>query len=324
MQADRLIALVLLLQARGRVTATAAAAELAVATSTARRDLEALAAAGVPVYAQPGRGGGWQLVGGARTNLSGLTGHESRALFWLIGTAGLAGEETRRAMHKLVRALPATLRDEADRLATSVHHDHATWGDRPGEPPERLEALRDAVVARHVVAVTYRHRSGRRAAYRLSPLGLVAKAGVWYLVADDGRSPRSYRVDRVSDASDTGEAFEPPDGFDLVGWWRAHAEEVERMRSGVVATLRVPSRVVPIILEQLGRYARVVEADGEGVGAVGASAPGAILEVRAHLLVGLAEQLAGWGDRIEVVDPPELRFELARIGADLVAAHGAG
>ena len=115
MRADRLIALLLLLQSRGRVTAATVAAELEVSLATARRDLEALSAAGVPLYVQSGRGGGWQLIGDARTNLSGLSVYESRAVFWLLGTAGLASPQTRLATKKLIRALPESMRDEAER-----------------------------------------------------------------------------------------------------------------------------------------------------------------------------------------------------------------
>lgn len=151
MRADRLIALLLLLQSRGRVTAATVAAELEVSVATARRDLEALSAAGIPVYVQPGRGGGWQLIGDARTNLSGLSAYESRAMFWLLGTAGLASPETRVATMKLIRALPESLRGEAERLATSIHYDHAEWGGHPRESEEGLELLRDAIVQRKIV-----------------------------------------------------------------------------------------------------------------------------------------------------------------------------
>src|SRR6185295_1212996 len=105
MRADRLLATLLLMQSRGRVTAAELAAELEVSIATARRDLEALATAGVPVYPQPGRGGGWQLVGGARTDLSGLSATEARALFLLVGPAAAISPAAKAALRKLVRAL---------------------------------------------------------------------------------------------------------------------------------------------------------------------------------------------------------------------------
>src|SRR2546421_10001460 len=114
MRADRLVATLLLMQSRGRVTATELASELEVSVAPARRDLEALSAAGVPVYPQPGRGGGWSLVGGARTDLSGLTASEARALFLLAGPAAAIAPEVKSALRKLVRALPGTFRADAE------------------------------------------------------------------------------------------------------------------------------------------------------------------------------------------------------------------
>ncbi len=313
MRADRLVALVLLLQSRGRITASRVASELGVSLATARRDLEALAAAGIPVHVQAGRGGGWQLVGGARTNLTGLSGHEARALFWMLGTAGLSDPQTRVATMKLIQALPQSLRAEAERLATSIHYDHAPWGEPPGDPGRDLGLLRDAVVGRRALTGCYTARGGQRRAVRLRPLGLVAKAGAWYLVADGDPGPRPYRVTRLDDLALTDEGFEAPDGFDLAAFWGAHAEEIERERSMIAARLRVPAWVVPHLQQQFGRYCAVLGQDDEG----------ATIEVRAHLLVALAEQLAGWGDRIEVLTPDGLRAELVRLGRDLVRHHGA-
>lgn len=323
MRADRLIALLLLLQSRGRVTALEVAAELEVSLATARRDLEALSAAGIPVYAQPGRGGGWRLVGNATTNLSGLSGPQSRALFWLLGTAGLANPQTRVATMKLIRALPQSLRSEAERLATCVHYDHRAWGEAPSEAADGLDLLREAVVNRRVVRASYTARSAAPRERRLQPLGLVCKAGAWYLVADDGRGPRTFRQARLTEAQLTGETFDSPTDFDLVDYWQAHTRDVEALRSGVAATLRVPTWAVPILRAQFGHHCTVLD-DGmvltEGTGST-AKTRHAVVEVRAHLLTGLAEQLAGWGDRIDVVSPDALRAELHRIGAELTGHH---
>lgn len=313
MRADRLIALLLFLQSRGRVTASQVAAELEVSLATARRDLEALSASGIPIYVQPGRGGGWQLIGGARTNLSGLSGNESRALFWMLGTAGLASPETRVATRKLIQALPQSLRAEAERLGTSIHYDHAAWGERPDEVAADLDRLRDAIVGRRVVVASYTSRDGQQRRRRLKPLGLVAKAGVWYLVADGDHGLRTYRAARLEDVVGTDETFDAPSDLDLTSYWRVQVEQIERSRSDVAATLRVPNGIVPILQKQFGRYCTVL--GGEG----GRSS---IVEVRAHLVAALAEQLAGWGDQVEVIAPVELRLELARIGAELVGWYG--
>ena len=130
MRADRLVATLLLMQARGRVTAAEVAEELEVSVATARRDLEALSAAGIPVYPQPGRGGGWSLVGGARTDLSGLTAAEAQALFLLVGPAAAVAPEVKAALRKLARALPDTFRADAEAAAEAVVIDPARWGER--------------------------------------------------------------------------------------------------------------------------------------------------------------------------------------------------
>src|ERR687897_3134835 len=120
MRADRLVATLLFLQSRGRVTAAEVADELEVSVKTARRDLEALAMAGIPVYSQPGRGGGWSLIGGARTDLSGLTAAEARTLFLVAGPSSAVTPEAKAALRKLVRALPEPFRVTAEAASTAV------------------------------------------------------------------------------------------------------------------------------------------------------------------------------------------------------------
>ena len=156
MRADRLVASLLLMQSRGRVTAAEVAAELGISVATARRDLEALSAAGVPVYPQPGRGGGWQLVGGARTDLSGLTAAEAQALFLLAGPAASTAPEVKSALRKLVRALPSTFRADAEAAADAVLIDSARWGESNKEPPALVRELQTAVVRRRKVRLSYR------------------------------------------------------------------------------------------------------------------------------------------------------------------------
>ena len=145
MRADRLVATLLFLQSRGRATVAEVAAELEVSPRTARRDLEALAMAGVPVYSQAGRGGGWSLVGGARTDLSGLTAAEARALF-LVAGPGAATPEVKAALRKLVRALPETFRASAEAAGGAVIIDASDWDRPPIQPPAHLAALQQAVV----------------------------------------------------------------------------------------------------------------------------------------------------------------------------------
>src|SRR4051794_15104516 len=183
MRADRLVATLLLLQTRRRVTAADVAAELEISERTARRDLEALSAAGIPVYAQPGRGGGWELVGGARTDLSGLTADEARALFQVAGPAAAATPELKAALRKLVRALPEPFRATAQAAASSVVIDAAGWGQvRRVRPPPHLDALQAAVAGGEQVRLGYADREGNSTVRVVHPLGLALKGTVWYLV----------------------------------------------------------------------------------------------------------------------------------------------
>ena len=309
-RADRLIALLLLLQSRGRMTASQVAAELEVSPATARRDLEALSMAGIPVYARPGRGGGWALVGGARTDLTGMSAGEARALSRMLGTAALNDPETRVPTMKLIQALPSSLHDEAERLMTSVHDDRVAWGKSADDATSGLSRLCDAVAQRRVVAASYESKNGERSVRRLLPLGLVNKAGVWYLIADGEHGVRTYRVSRLEDIVVTDEGFDPPSDFDVATYWSTQAEVIEKKRSGIAAVLRVHSSIVPALRHQFGRYVSLIE-EGDV----------SIVEVRAHMLVGLAEKLAGWGDRIDILSPSCLRSELARIGSELVAHY---
>lgn len=313
MRADRLVAILLLIQARGRVTAAEVAAETEVSTSTARRDLEALAASGVPVYPQPGRGGGWALVGGARTDLSGLTASEARALFLLAGPAAAADPPVRSALRKLVRALPETFRAGAEAAADAVVVDPARWGGHGPEASGPAGAVQEAVVARRMITLGYADRRGNATERLVDPWGLVDKDGVWYLVAGTADGRRTFRLDRVTSVAPTERASERPDGFDLGREWARVVDDVERHRSTVTATVRVAARFAPVLRDQWGRHATVLD-DGDPV----------LLRVAAPSAVSIAEQLAGWGARVTVVEPDAVRGELARIGAELVASSRKG
>jgi len=319
MRADRLVAALLLMQARGRVTAAELADQLEVSVATARRDLEALSAAGVPVYPQPGRGGGWSLIGGARTDLSGLSFAEAQALFLLLGPRLSANEaviapEATAALRKLVRALPATFRDDAQAAAEAVVIDPARWGERGRSRPELVQALQAAVVGRRKVRLDYTNRARSRAERLVDPLGLIDKDGVWYLVARTEGGPRTYRVDRIAEVVVTECPAERPAGFELATEWERIVGEVELQRSQLTATVVIDVRFVPVLRDQFGRrHCDVRERLDEGRARVRVAAPTALM---------IAEHLAGWGALIEVIEPPSVQAELARIGAELTARYG--
>ncbi|MFC8527552.1 helix-turn-helix transcriptional regulator [Nocardia sp. NPDC057227] len=311
MRADRLVAVLLLMQTRGRVTAAEIAAELEISVATARRDLEALGRAGVPVYPQPGRNGGWQLVGGARTDLTGLTAGEARALFLLAGPAAGGVPEGRSALRKLVRALPKTFRGDAEAAADSVVLDPAGWGAHAAAAPPLVAAVQDAVIRRDRLRLGYLRR-GEQTSRVVDPWSLVDKDGIWYLIAGTDRGRRTFRLDRVTAAEPTGETFDRPADFDPAAAWRETVGAIERRRAAEGATVLVAAHLVPVLEHQQGRHCTVIGPDGDGRVRVRITAPTPRM---------IAQQLAGWGTELEVVEPESVRAELARIGAELVARY---
>jgi predicted DNA-binding transcriptional regulator YafY len=311
MRADRLVATLLLMQTRGRVTAAELASELEISVATARRDLEALSVAGVPVYPQPGRGGGWQLVGGARTDLSGLSAREAQALFLLAGPAATGAPEVKSALRKLMGALPGTFRADAEAAADAIVVDQAGWGEHPKERPPMVELLRDAVIARRQVLLAY---AGREKSERLvDPWGLVDKDDVWYLVAGTAKGRRTFRVDRIVSATPTGGAANRPSELELAEVWQEVVEEVEQRRSLLSAEVVLDRRYFGVLRDRFGRHCELLaELPGDRVRA----------RVAAPSPIMIAQELAGWGALVEVEGPEPVRAELARLGAELVARYG--
>lgn len=307
------MALLLLMQARGRVTASEVAAELEISVATARRDLEALSTAGIPVYPQPGRNGGWQLVGGARTDLSGLNAAEAQALFLLVGPAAAIAPEAKAALRKLVGALPGTFRESAQAAADAVVIDPARWGENVKERPELVRRLQDAVVRREQVRMVYSGRGDSSTSERIvDPLGLVDKDDVWYLIAGTTNGRRTFRVDRIGTATPTGDSFERPDEFELSSAWAEIVERMEERRSGLTATVLLDERFVWVMQDRLGRNCEVDGPDGERVR----------IRVTAPTPLMIAQHLAGWGGSIEVLGPPSVQAELARLGRELTDRYG--
>ncbi|MFC0713605.1 helix-turn-helix transcriptional regulator [Cellulomonas biazotea] len=314
MRADRLMALVLLLQQRRQVTAAEVARELEVSERTARRDLDALSTAGVPVYSLPGRGGGWRLVGGARTDLSGLTAGEARALFLVAGPASAATPAVKAALRKLVRALPEPFRDQAEAAATASVVDPRGWGSSGAEhrPPRFLDDLLDAVVRGVQVRLGYVDRTGAETGRTVHPLGVVAKGPSWYLVAQTDAGRRTFRADRVSSVDPTDDPVDRPEDFDLAASWREIADEVDRRRTPLEArALCTPDGVGILRIGFSGRLE------------VGGRTPDGRVEVVVrgrdeHMLAG---ELAGLVEWVEVTGPPGVRAHLAAIGGALVERY---
>jgi predicted DNA-binding transcriptional regulator YafY len=296
------------------VTAAQVAGELEVSERTARRDLEALGLAGVPVYSSAGRGGGWALVGGARTDLTGLTAGEARALFLAAGPSTTGAPDVRTALRKLLGALPAPLRDGAAAAGQATVVDAASWGRTAPTEPEHLPALQRAVVDGEQVVLDYRGRDKPPSTRTVSPLGLVTKGGVWYLVAGTDDGVRTFRVGRVAGVAPTGEPVLRPAGFDLRAAWEASTGEVERRRSGARVRAIADPAIVPLLRGWLGPD-RVTVGSTADDGRIAVELAGPSVAV-------VVSEVAGFGRRLVFVDPPEARAQLAALGAELTRLYG--
>ncbi|MEV1046674.1 WYL domain-containing protein [Streptomyces sp. NPDC049916] len=314
MRAARLIKMVLLLQNRPAMTAAELAEELEVSERTVTRDAQALSEAGVPVYAERGRAGGYRLVGGYRTRLTGLARDEAEALF-LSGLPSALREmgledAASAARLKVSAALLPSLRDASTSVARRFHLDAPSWYAEP-ETPGLLPAVADAVWDDRLLRARYRRGRGERGAEvarELAPYGLVLKAGVWYLCARAGEDFRVYRIDRFTAAEPAEERFERDETFDLAGFWTERAAEFARSLLRTEVTVRVSER-----------GARQLAYSGDRAAAAaalaGASEPGPdgrrTLTLPVESLDVAYAQLLALGPELEVVAPEELRARFA-------------
>lgn len=314
MRADRLVAILLILQRRDVVTAAEVADELEVSVRTARRDFEALSMAGVPVYPQRGRGGGWRLLGGGRLDLSGLNADEARSLLLLIGARSDVTPEVRSALRKLVRALPEPLRQGAEAATRAVVVDPTGWDHRRGAPrrPPILDTLEAAVVDGERLRVGYRARDDATSERIVHPLGLASKGRNWYLIADTDAGMRTFRADRITTAVPTGEPAVRPDGFELTEAWSRIVEGIDQLRTPIVATGTADP--------ESARYLRMVFGRRVEFDPIPATDRISV-RIRGSNLRALTTELAGFGAWVTVDEPIELREMLAEIGEQLVRTY---
>jgi predicted DNA-binding transcriptional regulator YafY len=318
-RASRLVAMLLLLQVRGRMTAAELAKELAVSVRTVQRDADALGEAGIPVYSERGRAGGYRLVGGYSSRPTGLARDEAQALL-VVGTAGPAGElglgqALMSARLKLAASLPAGLRQEVAAASGRFHLDAPGWFTAR-RPVPFLEALAAGVFGDLAVRARYRGRSGPRDCW-LEPLGLVLKAGAWYLVAREGPAVRGYRADRFEDAAVTERAFTRPAGFDLAAFWAGWREEFEHGLARVTVTVRVR----PGCTRRLRRVVEPAHA-GEVCWDTVPEPDGWVrLRLPFEKLEYARAALLGFGADVEVLEPEELRRQMIETAGALGALY---
>ena len=321
MRADRLLSLLLLLQNRGRMTAPELAAELEVSVRTVYRDIEALGASGVPVCADRGPAGGYRLTDGYRTRLTGLTDAEAGSLV-LAGAPGPArdlglGAVLATAQLKLRAALPAELADRARRIQDRFHLDAPAWF-RDADPVPYLAPIAQAVWDQRVLRAHYR-RWGGEVHRELHPLGLVLKAGIWYLVALADGIVRTYRISRFLAVDTAQQTFERPAGFDLAAYWRESSRRMEASMYQGTARLRISPRAQRLLPMQFGAAGtRALE---------GAGPPDPEDWVQVELPVETQAVAVGdllrLGAEAEVLGPPELREAVARTVAVLAERYAA-
>jgi predicted DNA-binding transcriptional regulator YafY len=321
MQASRLLSILMLLQSRGRMSGFALARSLEVSVRTVYRDIDSLSAAGVPVYGDRGRSGGYQLREGWRTQLTGLTSGEARALL-MTGLPGPAkalglGEAAASAHLKLLAALPADWRSDAERVGARFHLDPVDWF-RGVAPADHLRLVAEGVWGEQRLRMRY--ESWTKVSDRVvDPLGLVLKGGVWYLVARHGREARTYRVAAIERAELLDERFTRPPKFDLSTFW---GESTRRFEQGVYrdfATLRVSAHGLnrlrgfgPIVAQAADRTAQPVGRDGWRQ-----------VTVPIESVEHASREMLRLGDQAVVLEPAALRDALCATARTMLAAYAA-
>lgn len=319
MRASRLLTILMILQTRGRTSAITLAEELEVSVRTVYRDIDQLSAAGVPVYAETGRNGGFALLDGWKTRLNGLTAPEARALFFsgLPGPAGELGlgDEAAAAELKLLAALPADWQVEARRMSSRFHLDPRGWF-QPGHKPEFLKVVAEAVWAGTRLSIRY--QSWKEVRDRIiEPLGLVLKGGVWYVVAQREGNARTYKLSQILTLQPTGETFVRPKDFDLPRYWAESTKQFER--DIYIGTARV--RAGPVGRRKLRDLSETLKRTIDELGTDDAD-EWVEFDIPVEEPVWASHELTRLGDDVEVLAPPELRARVVENVTKLARRYG--
>jgi predicted DNA-binding transcriptional regulator YafY len=317
MRASRLLSILITLQLNGRASARELAERFEVSRRTIFRDVDELSAAGVPIYAERGAAGGFALLDGWRTQLTGMTSYEAEALAFaglpaMAADLGL-GADAAAAQLKLFAAMPSTTSEAARRTADRFHLDPTPWHRKPATSP-MLRALAQAVWETRRVRVEY--ESWDRVSVRvLEPLGVVLKAGDWYFVAPRRGRPAIHRLAYLKSLTLLDETFKRPRRFDLGAAWREAVESFEASLRREPAVLRAKPEAVSR-LDRLGAdMAEPLRAATPGPDGVREAE--VVIEGVGHA----ASLILGFGADLEVVSPPELRDEVARRALDVAALY---
>lgn len=316
MRADRLLAIMLLLQTRGKMTAQRLADRLEVSRRTILRDIDALSAAGLPVYAEGGHGGGIVLDEQYRTTLAGMLEQEVRTLFVgdnskLLGEIGL-GDAAQSTLLKLQAIVPDSHRPAVDHLRQRILIDPVWWW-RDSQPLPFWEQLQRAVYEDRPVRTVYERHNGELIERILEPYSLVAKSSIWYLIANHAGTLHTYRVVRFRQIILLDTHFQRQEGFDLQTYWHAQLQQFEELADEYAFTLRMPPDQMSFLKEVVpGRYQQVGPADGDGW-----------ITVQFQLAsLGFAKMLVfGLGAHAVVVEPQELHEAIQNTAYVMLNKH---
>lgn len=315
MRASRLLSLLMLLQTNGRMTAQELANQLEVSPRTIYRDIDALSAAGVPVYAERGPHGGCDLLDHYRTTLTGLTAAEVEALFMMAIPSvwdDLGLKQTAEAARlKLTASLPTPFQQEAQRVQQRLYLDAAAWF-QPPEPTPFLEVVQQAVWTQHRLRITYRLASGEWVKRLISPYGLVGKGGIWYTVAKSGHHLWSCRISRIQEAELTDNHFERPADFDLGAYWREQVYQFEKKKKQYTVSLRVQPQGWQYVVQLFGEGVYYLSVEGAKHDIIKLHFPSA--EAACLHLLGLPVS-------VEVVEPHQLRQRLCEMAQQVITHY---
>jgi len=317
MRADRLLTLMLLLQARGRMKARELAQEMEVSERTIYRDIDALSVAGVPVYGEPGPDGGFSLLDSYRTNLTGLTEGEVRALFMLSVPAALAdlgvSQQLKSALLKMSAAIPASHRSDEDRVRQRFHID-STWWRQGEERVPHLQTIHRAVWNNRRLLIKYQPPYAIELERTVSPYGLVAKAGVWYLVYARKNRIRAHRVSDLINVQELDETFKRPEKFNLADFWGEWCAEHESLFTVFSTSVSVAPSLLPLLPKYFGaliqeRFSVSSTPDDEGW---------IQIELSFESFDAARERILGFGRGIEVLEPRALRRSVLDMAEQIV------
>ena len=320
MRADRLLSILLLLQARGRQTACQLAEQLEVSERTIYRDIIALSTSGVPIYTERGPGGGIALIEEYRTTLTGLTREEVRALFMLSIPVPLADlgfdQDLRGALLKLSAALPKSLQGDSERARGRIYIDSSVWGPAD-EPVPHLRTIQQAVWDELRLHIHYSSILGMRSAPLeawVEPYGLVSKAGVWYLVCMKGANSLVIPLSRILDVQMTTDRFTRQPEFELIAFWKSWCTKTSDLRSVYPVKLRVSPDLMPFLP---GSFSRQVKGAIQNTGLPDQQGWWTITLVFEYFEEARASLLK-FGRALEVLEPYALRQSLVDYARQII------